>query len=149
MRIEELELVCQEAARNLVQRGDRPVPASVVLPLPEKTRVTALDHWPDDDNDRTTLLERFALDVMRPANAPCYGFVAEAIAAADGDRPVDVVVIVFGARRNHPRISAAPLVDGGLGEFTEAEPLEPIAMPFMAPLQRAADDATAPDAISG
>src|SRR5687768_2974711 len=135
MRIEELELVCQEAARNLVQRGDRPVPASVVLPLPTKTSVTALEHWPDDDNERTVLLERFADDVMRPANAPCYGFVAEAIAAADGDRPVDVVVIVYGARRNHPRISAAPLLGEArdeLGEFTPPEPLEPIAMPFMA-----------------
>jgi hypothetical protein len=149
VRIEELELVCQEAARNLVQQGGRPVPASVVLPLPEKTKVTALEGWPDHDDDRAALLERFATDVMRPANAPCYGFVAEAVAAGDGDQPVDVVVIVYGARRNHPRISAAPLFGEELGEFTPPEPLEPIAMPFMAALQRAADDATAPDALSG
>jgi hypothetical protein len=146
VRIEELEVVCQEAARNLVERQPRPLTASVVLPLPSRTQVTALPDWPDDDADRAALLERFAVDVMRPANAPCYGFVAEGVAAADGD-PVDVVVVAFGARRNHPRITAAVLTDNGPGAFTQAEPLEPAAMPFLAPLQQAADAATAPDAF--
>lgn len=148
MRIEELELVCQQAARNLVERRARPIPASVILPLPAKTRVTALDDWPDDDAARHALLERFAADVMRSENAPCYGFLAEGIVAGD-DGPVDVVVVAYGARGNHPRISAAPLADHDVGEFTEAEPLDPMAMPFLAPLQRAADAATPPDALGG
>ena len=148
MRIEELEVVCQQAARNLVEREARPVPVSVVLPLPAKTRVTALGDWPDHDADRLELLERFADDVMRAENAPCYGFVAEGIAAGE-DGPVDVVVVAFGARGNHPRISAAPIDDDGLGEFTPAEPMDPAAMPFLAPLQVAADAATVPDALGG
>lgn len=146
MRIEELEVVCQEAARNVVERHPRPVPTTIVLPLPSRTRVTVLEHWPDDDDLRTRLLEQFATDVMRPENAPCYGFVAEGVVAGE-DGPLDVVVVTYGARRNHPRITAAALADGEVGEFTEAEPLESLAMPFLAPLQRAADDATAPDAL--
>ena len=146
--MEELEVVCQQAARNLVEREMRPVPASVVLPLPAKTRVTALGQWPDHDAHRLDLLERFADDVMRRENAPCYGFVAEGLVAGE-DGPVDVVVVVFGARGNHPRISAAPFDEAGLGEFTPAEPLAPGAMPFLAPLQVAADAATVPDALGG
>lgn len=149
MRMEELELVCQEAARGLVARGEHPLPASVVLPLPDKTRVATLPQWPDDDDDRTRLLERFTTDVVRPANAPCYGFVAEAIAATDGPEPVDVVVVVYGARGNHPRISAAPLSGGEVGAFTPSESVAPGAMPFLAPLQRAVDAAAPPDAFSG
>lgn len=149
MRIEELEVVCQEAARNLVERSKGRVPTTVVLPLPSKTQVTSLPDWPDDETGRTELLARFASDVMRPSNAPCYGFVAEGVVADEEGQPVDVLVVTFGARRNHPRISAAALQDGELGEFTPAEPLAPVAMPFLAPLQQAADEAQAPDAFSG
>lgn len=145
MRIDELEAVCREAARNVVERAGRPLPATVVLPLPDRTRVTTLDDWPDEDDARTALLERFAAEVMRPAGAPCYGFVAEGVAATDAEHPVDVVVVAFGARAHHPRIMAAPLADDGVGEFTPAESLVPVAMPFLAPLQRAADHATPPD----
>lgn len=147
MRIEELEVVCQEAARNLVQREARPVPVSVVLPLPAKTSVQRLPDWPDEDDARVALLERFADDVMRPANAPCFGFVAEALAESDAG-PVEVVVVVVSARRNHPRIAAAPLDGDVLGEFLPSEPLAPTALPFLAPLQVAADAATPPDAFS-
>ena len=139
-------MVCQEAARNVVDRHPRPVPTTIVLPLPSSTRVTVLEHWPDDDDLRAQLLEQFASDVMRPENAPCYGFVAEGVVDAEAG-PVDVLVVTYGARRNHPRITAAVLDGDGVGEFTEAEPLEPLAMPFLAPLQRAADDAAAPDAL--
>lgn len=147
--MEELEVVCHEAARTLVQRRDGPLPFSVVLPLPEKTRVTSFDAWPADEDDRSALLERFVADVVRPANAPCYGFVAEAVAAGEDGEAMDVVVVVYGARRNHPRITAAPLHGTELGEFTPPEPLEPLAMPFVAVLQHAVDEATAPDAFSG
>lgn len=146
MRLEELEVVCQEAARNVVEREARPLPATIVLPLPTRTRVTSLPDWPDDDALRLTLLERFADDVMRIENAPCYGFVAEGVAAADTG-PVDVVVVVYGARGNHPRITAALLEGNQVGEFAEADLLDPGAMPFLAPLQHAANAASAPDAF--
>lgn len=148
MRMEELEVVCQEAARNLVERSDRPVPATVVLPLPSSTRVTSLPDWPDDDAQRMVLLERFATDVMKPANAPCYGFVAEGVAEADG-QVVDVVVVVYGARRNHPLVTAATLDADGVGAFAPAEPLAGNAFPFLAPLQQATEDAAPPDAFGG
>lgn len=146
MRIEELEVVCQEAARNVVLREPRPLRVSVVLPLPTKTSVNTLAEWPDEDAARLELLERFADDVMRPNNAPCFGFVAEGVADSP-DGPVDVVVVAFGARGNHPRISAAPLSSDGLGEFLPSESLAPAAMPFLAPLQLAADAAKPPDAF--
>ena len=149
MRVEELEVVCQEAARNLVERSEGMVPASIVLPLPSRTSVTSLPDWPDDDVSRTELIERFAADVAVPNNAPCYGFVAEGVAADDEGRPVDVVVVVFGARNNHPRVAAAVLRDGSIDEFTQSEPLAPSAMAFLAPLQRAVDQARPPDAFSG
>ena len=149
MTIDELEVVCQEAARNLVERSSGGVPATVVLPLPNKTAVRSLTEWPDDEHGRTQLLERFANDVMRPSNAPCYGFVAEGVATDDSGAPVDVIVVTVGARGNHPRIAAAALAAGALGEFTPSEPLAPAAMPFLAPLQRAADGAGPPDAFSG
>ena len=149
MTIDELEVVCQEAARNLVERSSGLVPATVVLPLPNKTQVSSLADWPDDEDARLHLLERFAADVMRPSNAPCYGFVAEGVANDDSGAPVDVLVVTVGARGNHPRVAAAVLAAGELGEFTPSEPLAPAAMPFLVPLQRAADGAGPPDAFSG
>jgi hypothetical protein len=146
--MEELEVVCQEAARNLVERSQRPIPATVVLPLPAATRVTSLAEWPDDDPARFDLLERFATDVARPANAPCYGFVAEGVVDVDG-APVDVVVVTYGARGQHPLVTAAPLTAEGVGEFAEAEPLDPAAFPFLAPLQHAVNAAQPPDAFGG
>ena len=140
--------MCQEAARNLVQRESRPVPAAVVLPLPSATRVTTLPDWPEDDGARFDLLDRFATDVMRPNNAPCYGFLAEGTADAQGT-PVDVVVVAYGARGKAPHVTAAALTEGGLEEFVASEPLTEAAFPFLSPLQHAADDASPPDAFSG
>ena len=148
MRIEELELVCLEAARNLAARDERPIPATVVLPLPQATRVTSLADWPDDDAQRLALLERFVEDVARPANAPCYGFVAEGVVDVEGDA-VDVVVVTYGARGQHPRVTVAPLIGKAVGDFAEAEPLDPVAFPFLAPLQHAVNAATPPDAFGG
>lgn len=146
MRIEELEVVCQEAARNIVARGDRPLRASVVLPLPQATRVVELPDWPDDDGQRVRLLEQFVEDVMRPANAPCFGFVAEAVAGAPD---ADVVLVVFGGRGTGSRITAAPLSGDEVGEFLPAEQLDARALPFLRPLQVAADTAAPPDAFGG
>lgn len=148
MRIEELEVVCQEAARTIVESGGRPLRASVVLPLPTATRVLTLEDWPDDDPDRFDLLSAFARDVMRPAQAPCYGFVAEAVAGDADGQPLDVVLVAFGARRHPPRVMAAPLTDEGAGPFAPSEELFPTALPFLSPLQHAADAAeTSPDVI--
>lgn len=141
MNLEQLVAVCQDAARDLVARAPRPVPATVVLPLPEATRITTLPDFPDDDPSRFDLLARFAADVMRPANAPCYGFLAEATVQTDAE-PHDVLLCAYGAWRCGARVTAAPLTGEGLGEFTAPEPLDPAALPFLSPLQHAADAAT-------
>jgi hypothetical protein len=149
VRIEELDAVCRAAARDLVTREARPLPPAVILPLPQATRVTTFPDFPDDDPARFDLLASFAAEVMRPANAPAYGFVAEGSADGEGG-PVDVAVVVYGARRHRAAVTAAPFVDDALGEFTPAEELDPTAFPFLAPLQHAADAAVeAPDVLPG
>lgn len=139
MRLEELEAVCQEAARGLLERDGRPVSPAVVLPLPHATRVLALPGFPDDDLARAHALGDLAADEMRPAGAPCYGFVAEA-EQPDGQ---PLLVVVYGARGHQPRITAAMLHEDGLGEWVTAEDLHPEAMPFLRPLQAAAEQAEA------
>jgi hypothetical protein len=139
MRIEELDTLCRQAAHDVLAREGRPLPAAVVVPLAAATRVTTLPDFPDDDPARYDLLDGFARTVMRPANAPAYGFLAEA--TVDGQ---DVVVVVYGARNHHPRVMAAPLSGDDLGDFGAPEELDPAAFPFLAPLQHAADAATAP-----
>jgi hypothetical protein len=147
VNIDQLAQVCRDAARDLARRAPRPLPATVVLPQPNATRVTALPDFPDDDAERRHLLEYFAADVMRPANAPCYGFLAEA-SLADGSGSVDVVVCAYGARGRGAYVTAAALETGGpgepphdLGPFSDPEPLDPDALPFLCPLQKAADAA--------
>lgn len=144
MRLEELSALCREAARDLLGREARPLPAAVVLPQPDASRIVTMPDLPPDDDARATVMERFAADEMRPIGAPAYGFVAEA-ELTTGQQPMDVVVVVYGARRQGAWISAAHLSAEGLGEFAEDEPLDPHAMPFLAPLQRAVDEAGPPD----
>jgi hypothetical protein len=49
-------------------------------------------------------------------------------------------VVVCGARRNAPHITASRFDDeGGLEEFVPSEPLDPTALPFLHPLQHAVD----------
>lgn len=148
MNLAELETVVAEAARDLAARHARPLPATVVLPLPEATQVTSLPDFPDDDAARHDLLARFAADRMRPANAPCYGFLAEA--TVDGpDLAGDVLVLVVGARQRTGRVTVAPFDGDELGLFLPSEELDPAAFPFLAPLQHAADAATPPDVTGG
>ncbi len=142
MRIEELDAVCRQAARDLVAREPRPLPPAVVLPLPDATRVTTLPDFPDDDPARFDLLAGFARAMMMPVNAPAYGFVAEA--SVEG---ADVVVVVYGARGHHARVIAAPFDEEGLAEFTQPEEVDPAAFPFLAPLQHAADAARSDDLV--
>lgn len=149
MQFEELRFVCQEAAINLVERG-RPVPPTVVLPGPERTRLLKLPNFPVDDELRHELLANLAADELVPGKVPCWGFVSEA-ELEDG---VDVVVVVFGARRNPPHVSASPFTpDGTLEEFVPSEQLDPTAMPFLHPLQHAVDQLpaveTPADGLSG
>ena len=148
MTFDELESLCQEAARDLAEREARPLPTAVVLPATTATAITVLPDFPDDDVERFDLLSRFAADRMVPANAPAYGFLSEATLAA-GDEPADVLMVVVGARRHRPRVTAAALADDGLGAFAPAEPLDPTAMPFLSPLQHAADSAQPPDVTAG
>lgn len=145
MRPEELDTMCRQAGQDLLARASsRPIRPAVVLPLPGRTRIVELASWPDDDERRTDVLERFASDEMRPENAAAWGFVAEATLATDP--PQDVIVAVYSARGLHPRVTVAPAAaDGSLGEFVAPEEIAPAAFPFLAPLQRAADAARAPD----
>lgn len=149
MRLDELEALCREAARGVAARAGRPLPATVVLPLPDTTKVTSLPDFPHDDADRTALLARFADEVVRPANASCFGFLAEATLDAGEGPPVDVVVVAYSARRHHPHLTAAPITDEGVGDFAATEELAPAAMPFLAPLQEAVDASGPPDAFGG
>lgn len=140
--------MCRGAARDLLARHGRPVPAAVVVPLPEATRVVLLDGFPDDDEGRRRALAGVAHDVLAPVNAPCWGFVAEASLTAGEAAGADVLLVAYGARGHDRHATAAALVGDEPGEFSAAEPLDPAALPFLSPLQAAAD-AAAPDRPPG
>lgn len=148
MRIEELDVLCRQAAHDLAAREPRPLPPAVVLPLPEATRVTTFPEFPDDDPERFDLLTRFAAEKMRSVNAPAFGFVAEATLDTEAG-PIDVAVVVYGARSHGSSVTAAPFTKDGLGDFLPPEELDPTAFPFLAPLRHAVDATTPPDAIPG
>lgn len=157
MTLDELAALVREAAADLAGRRERPVAPAVVLPGPTATTVTTLEGFPDDDIARFDYLSRLAADRIRPVGVPCYGFVAEAsldAPPATGGAPstaTDVLVAVFGARRRPPQIMAAAFSGEGaaLADFTAPEPLDPTAMPFLAPLQHAVDAAEPPDVTGG
>lgn len=134
MTIDELRALCEEAARDLVHRHDPPLPPTVVLPGRDRTRLVTLPDFPEDDEARHDLLVAFTGDEMVEGNVPCWGFLAQA--EIDGH---EVVAVAYGARRNAPQITAAPLQDDGLGDFEEPEDLDPTAMPFLHPLQHAVE----------
>ncbi len=137
--------MCQQAAVELLTTRGRPVTATVVLPGPQRTELLALPDLPPDDEDRHTVVAELAHDRVTADHIPCWGFVAEA--EADG---ADVVVVVYGARRHPPEITAARFDDDGtLHEFVPAEPLDPTAMPFLHPLQHAVDALPAVDDVLG
>lgn len=149
MTIDQLRALCQEAARDLLTRHGRPLPSAVVIPSAQRTQVAPLPDFPDDDALRHLALSRFAADRMVPADAPCFGFVAEAELADDGGRTTDVVVVAYGARQRGTWVTAAPVTADGLGAFGESEPLDDAALPFLQPLQHAADLARASDDVLG
>lgn len=135
MQFEELRYICQEAADDLVRTKGRPLPPTVVLPGPERTELLTLPGFPDDDEARHAVLVQLAHDRISAEGIPCWGFVAE---AEVGDE--DAVVVIFGARRHPPHLTASRFeTDGSLAGFVPAEHLDPTALPFLHPLQHAVD----------
>jgi hypothetical protein len=135
MQFEELRFVCQEAAVDVLDTHGAVRP-TVVLPGTEKTRLLALPSFPDEDEARHELLANLAADEIVAGQVPCWGFLAEAELEGGGD----VVIAVYGARKHAPHLTAAmKLDDGTLDEFLPAEELDPVAMPYLHPLQHAVD----------
>ncbi|MEX0868373.1 MAG: hypothetical protein WD011_01750 [Nitriliruptoraceae bacterium] len=139
MQFEELRFVCQQAAVDLVASRPRPVPATVVLPGPQRTELVTLPGFPADNEDRHRVLAQLAVDRITTEQIPCWGFIAEAEVES-----TDVVVVVYGARRHQPQVTASAFGDDGqLDAFVAAEPLDATAMPFLHPLQHAVDAVSA------
>jgi hypothetical protein len=135
VQFEELRYVCQQAALDLVRTKGRPLPPTVVLPGPERTALVTLPDLPAADEDRHTVLAQLAHDRITTDQVPCWGFVAEADAGGE-----DVVVVVYGARRHAPHLTASRVgEDGDLEEFVPDQELDPTALPFLHPLQHAVD----------
>jgi hypothetical protein len=135
VQFEELRYVCQEAALDLLRTRGRPLPPTVVLPGPDRTRLLTLSGFPEDDEDRHAVVAQLAQDEVSADGVPCWGFLAEAEVGGD-----DAVVVVFGARRHAPHLTASRFdADGQLDEFVPSEELDPTAMPFLHPLQHAVD----------
>lgn len=135
MEFAELRYVCQQAALDLVREKPRPLPPAVVLPGPQRTRVVTLPRFPDDDEARHAVLAQLAIDEITAQQVPAWGFVAEADVGGG-----DAVVVVFGARRHAPHLTASRFgEDGDLEEFVPDEELDPTALPFLHPLQHAVD----------
>ena len=135
MQFEELRYVCQQAALDLVRQKGRPLPPTVVLPGPERTALVTLPDLPAGDEQRHAVLAQLAHDRITTDQVPCWGFVAEADAGGE-----DVVVVVYGARRHAPRLTASRVAeDGDLEEFVPDQELDPTALPFLHPLQHAVD----------
>ncbi|MTV25738.1 hypothetical protein FTX61_09990 [Nitriliruptoraceae bacterium ZYF776] len=135
VQFDELRYVCQEAALDLVRERPRPLPPTVVLPGAARTRLVTLPRFPDEDEARHAVLAQLAQDEVTAASVPAWGFVAEAEIGGQ-----DAVVVVYGARRHAPHLTAAWFAgDGDLAEFAPDEELDPTAMPFLHPLQHAVD----------
>lgn len=134
MRFEELRFLCEEAAKDLLANRPRPLPATVLLPSGDATRLLTLPDFPLDDAERHAYLATFAASQITEPGIPAWGFVVE----AEVD-DTEAVVIAFGARRHTPHIAAAPIADDGLGDWTDDEELDPRALPFLHPLQTAVD----------
>ncbi|TVP74507.1 MAG: hypothetical protein EA340_01260 [Nitriliruptor sp.] len=135
MQFEELRFVCQQAAIDLTRTRGRPLPPTVILPGPDRTRLLTLPELPEADEARHAVLAQLAADHITLGGVPCWGFVAEA--EVDGE---DAVVVVYGARRHAPHVTGSRFdASGELEEFVASEELDPTALPFLHPLQHAVD----------
>jgi hypothetical protein len=145
VQFDELRFVCQQAAVDLATTRPRPLPPTVVLPGSPRTRLLTLTDLPEDDAGRADVLARIADAELTAGGVPCWGFVAEADVAGQ-----DALVVVYGARRHVPHLTAAPFdPEGGLAEFVTAEELDRTALPFLHPLQRAVDALPGVDDVFG
>jgi len=145
MTLDELEALCRQAATDLLARHGRPLPDAVVVPTASVTRVLTLPDLPADQGERRRALARLAEQQLRPQAVPCWGFIAEAVAAGEV-LDVDVCLVAFGAHGHAPQVTAAPFEGEGLGAFAVPEPLEDGALPELAPLQDAVEQAASTDA---
>ncbi len=135
MQFDELRFVCQQAAIDSLQTHGRPMPPTVVLPGQERTRLLTLPELPADDERRHAVFAQLAADHLTGDGVPCWGFVAEAEVGGE-----DAVVVVYGARRHAPHLTASRFdTEGALEEFVPDEELDPTAMPFLHPMQHAVD----------
>lgn len=138
MQFEDLRKLTVAAAMDLVDKalddGDGHIPATIVVPGGASTRLVTLAGFPDEDEARHEYLAEFAIDELSANRVPAWGFV---VAAEVND--VDAVVAVYGARKQAPQVTAAPLGPDGLGDFVAPEELDPTALPFLHPLQHVVD----------
>jgi hypothetical protein len=135
VQFEELRFITQQAAVDVFEKHERPLPPTVVLPGPARTLLLTLPSLPDEDELRHLVIAELAAEHLTGEGVPCWGFIAEADVAGD-----DGIITVYGARRHTPHLSAALFNDqGGLEEFIPAEELDPTALPFLHPLQHAVD----------
>lgn len=134
MQFDELRFICQQAGLDVVANRGRPTPPTLVLPGPDRTRLLTVPEFPDDDETRHTVIAEIAFQEIATAQTPCWGFIAEA--EVDG---TDVLVVVYGARRHPPEITAAVFDGDTPDEFMAPERLDPTALPFLHPLQHAVD----------
>lgn len=134
MQFDDLRRLCLAAATDLADRGDRPIAPTMVVPGGDRTQLLTLAGFPDDDEARHAYLVEFARDRLAANRVPAWGLVVEGEVGG-----VDALVVVFGARKKAPMLTAAPLDEDGLGTFVEAEELDPTAMPFLHPLQHVVD----------
>jgi hypothetical protein len=145
VQFDELRYVCQQAALDLVRTKARPLPPTVVLPGPDRTALVTLPDLPPDDEARHAVLAQLAHDRITTDQVPCWGFVAEADVGGE-----DAVVVVYGARRHPPHLTASRFApDGDLEEFAPDEELDPTALPFLHPLQHAVDALPAVEDVFG
>jgi hypothetical protein len=112
MQFEELRFVCQQAALDLVRTKGRPLPPTVVLPGPERTA---------DDPARPAGRRRGPSRRARRARPRTdhrgRGAVLGLRRGGRGQGE-DVVVVVYGARRHAPHLTASRFGDDGdLEEF--------------------------------
>jgi hypothetical protein len=134
MQFDELRFICQQAALDVVQKRGRPTPPTLVLPGPDSTRLVSITDFPDGDEERHAVIAEIALQDVTGTQTPCWGFIAEADV-----HDTDMLVVVYGARRHAPEITAAVFAGDTTEEFMAPERLDPTALPFLHPLQHAVD----------
>lgn len=138
MQFDELRFICQQAGLDVVEKRGRPTPPTLVLPGADRTRLLTVPSFPNDDEARHAMIAELAFQEITTGQTPCWGFIAEA--EVDG---TDVLVVVYGARRHSPEITAAVFDGDTPEEFMAPEQLDPTALPFLHPLQHAVDALTA------